>query len=666
MIINPSKCEFARSNLNFLGYNISKDGIAPSKQKVEVLLKIQKPKTIQELRRFIAMCNFYRRFIKDAAKKMVRLFQLLAGAKKNDKRPVNWCEITSKDFEDLKESLANATTLCYPDARQKLSIATDASDFAIGGVLQQDKGDNNFQPIAFFSRKLNKAQCNYSTYDRELLAIYESIRHFRHFIEARPFTIYTDHRPLIYALTKKNKNNETPRQARQLDYISQYTSDIKYVQGDLNVVADTLSRLDIDMVEGPENISLDLICEEQKKDEDLNNLFKNNNTSLKLIKLNFQGLQIIFDNSKEILRPYIPKSLQRRYYNSIHNMNHAGVRAMIKTIGSKGTWVNMRTDVTKWTKLCLPCQKNKINKHVRTPILRIKLPEAKFATIHADIVGPLIVSEGMRYLFTIIDRFSRWTEAIPIPDLSSSTIIRALYDGWICRFGLPEKIVTDQGRSFLSSDFQNFCTRMGIKHSWTTAYHPQSNGMIERFHRTLKTAIKSHFPIPWTKSLSTILYGLRTVINEQADYSIAQMVYGTTIKIPADFMCEKENILDLDPNHYTKQLISYIKQLKPREVKHHNKENVFIFKDMDTATHMFVRNDKVYKPLETNYLGPFKVCCRTQKTITLDVDGEPKIISKDRLKPAYIEVAPDVPLSNQVKQPDYVTRYGRPIFRPNQ
>ena len=343
-------------------------------------------------------------------------------------------------------------------------------------------------------------------------------------------------------------------------------------------------------------------------------------------------------------------------------MNHAGTKAMIKTVSTKGVWKNMRSDITLWCKLCIQCQRNKIHKHIRTPIHKIKMPDAKFAHIHIDIVGPLIISEGKRYLLTIIDRFSRFCEAIPIADLHTSTIIRTLYDGWITKFGCPIKITSDQGRSFIASDFQKFCTRFGIKHSCTTPYHPQSNGMVERFHRTLKTAIKSHYPIPWTKSISTILFGLRTIIQDGADYSIAQMVYGTSIRIPADFVCEKENILDLDPTHYTKELIQYIKQLKPRPIKHHSKSNIFIHKDLNTATHMFIRNDKVYKPLEANYLGPFKVCCRSDKTITLDVDGEEKIISKDRLKPAYMEATDDIPSTNTVRTPDYITRKGRPVF----
>lgn len=166
---------------------------------------------------------------------------MTAGATKRDKRQLIWTQEVERAFDACKKQLEEATLLAHPKEGAPLILQTDASDTAIGAVLQQLQGDMHV-PLSFFSQKLTNAQKNYSTYDRELLAIYKALKYFRHFVEGRQCTVATDHKPLIYVFNQKS-DRASPRQLRQLDYIAQFTTHIIHLPGVKNTVADALSQL---------------------------------------------------------------------------------------------------------------------------------------------------------------------------------------------------------------------------------------------------------------------------------------------------------------------------------------------------------------------------------------------------------------------------------------
>ena len=228
----------------------------------------------------------------------------------------------------LKKQLADFTKLSYisNENTSTLSLPTDASGDSIGAVLQQ-KQNGLEKPISFFSVKLNTAQQKYSTFSRELLAIYLSIRHFHHLLEGRDFTVFTDHKPLTYAL-HVNTEKYTSRDTRQLDYISQFTSDIQYIKGSDNIVADTFSRSTIQSVDSVD-LTFELIVDEKRKDATLDKL---NHTSLQLKEhpVPFETKTILCDAKTGYSRPYIPPSLRKRLFTHFHNLSHPGRRETTK------------------------------------------------------------------------------------------------------------------------------------------------------------------------------------------------------------------------------------------------------------------------------------------------------------------------------------------------
>ncbi|GFW03184.1 hypothetical protein TNCV_158031 [Trichonephila clavipes] len=191
----------------------------------------------------------------------------------------------------------------------------------------------------------------------------------------------------------------------------------------------------------------------------------------------------------------------------------------------KYVWSDIKKQVREWAKACIRCQKCKVSRHTKSKLGDFEQPDERFSVVHIDLIGKLPPSEGMQYCLTCIDRFSCWMEAIPIPEITAEIVGRAFYEKWICRFGVPAKIVTDQGRQFEAELFRSIAAICGAKVAHTTSYHPQCNGKVERLHRTLKGAIKAHNNIRWTESLPTVLLGLRAAIRPDISYTIAQMVY---------------------------------------------------------------------------------------------------------------------------------------------
>lgn len=225
------------------------------------------------------MLNYYRRFLPHSAETQIPLLDCIKGNKKNDKTLIIWSPEKINAFIKCKNELANATLLAHPAANVPLCLMVDASDFAIGGVVNQFK-DNCWQPLAFFSQRLTPTMCNYSTYDRELFAIYASLKHFRNILEAREFSIFTDHKPLVFAFQQKNEK-ASPRQLRQLDFIGQFSTDIRHISGKDNVVADTLSR--IDTISLSSSLNYELIAQQQLADEELK-ILKTKKSGLQLLK----------------------------------------------------------------------------------------------------------------------------------------------------------------------------------------------------------------------------------------------------------------------------------------------------------------------------------------------------------------------------------------------
>ncbi|GFT65667.1 transposon Tf2-8 polyprotein [Trichonephila clavipes] len=538
--------------------------------------------------------------------------------------------IDLKKKKGCKQALADAALLAHPSRSAPLALHLDASDYAIGGALHQVV-DSELQPLAFFSRKLTSSEKSYSAYDRELLSTYSAIRHFRYMLEARDFTVFTDHKPLTYAFRQKS-DKCSPRQIRQLDFISQFSTNIVHIPGSDNIAADVLSR--VSAITFPSQIDYDCIAETQQTDQELHTLIASG-TSLELKKVTFPNsfTEIMCDLSTGTARPYIPKQHRQDVFSAMHNLSHPGIRRSVHLMKQRFVWPSISSDVAKWTRHCLACQNSKIHRHTRSPLSSFQEPSQRFDHVHLDLIGPLPPSNGYTYCLTMIDRFSKWPEAQPLKDITAETVAEAFFSSWVSRFGTPAILTTARGRQFESSLFKALSKLLGVQKCRTTGYHPQANGMIEELHRPLKSAIKCHATERWTEVLPISLLGLRASLTEDILCTSAELVFGTPIRLPGEMFDSSKP--DDDVVNFVSKLKSHMQSLHPKPPKHHGKRPVFIHPGLLEATHVFLRRDMLRRPLQQPYDGPFKVLQRKDKVFFLDINGKRVSVSIDRCKPAF-------------------------------
>lgn len=645
--INLSKSLFGKCELEFLGYNVSPEGIRPTAEKVKAIQEYPKPDTVDQLRRFLGMVNFYRSHLPNAVKYQAELNKYLHGAKKKDKSKIPWDPAGDQAFEQCKVSLSEAVTLTHPIADASLVMMCDASDLGVGAALHQKVG-KTMSPLGFFSKKLTDTQQKYSTYDRELLAIYLAITHFHNVIEGRQLTVLTDHKPLTYAFSKLASSNENPRRTRHLLYISEYTSDIQYVSGPANIVADAFSR--VETIICPTTLNYEEIARAQSADSQVTLLRTNNNNNVELKLMPIPGSDngIWCETSTTYVRPYLPLEFRKNAFDSVHNLSHPSKRTMRKLMSSKYFWPTMNKDINMWSTTCVPCQRAKVYRHTVSDLQSFP-PCDRFEHIHVDIIGPLpTTSSGQRYCVTIIDRFTHWAEAFPVSNIYAETVARVIYEGWIVRFGCPVKLTSDQGRQFESSLFTELMKLMGINKIRTTSFHPQANGKVERWHRSLKAALTARLieNVSWADELPTVLLGLHAVGRTDTGISAAEMIFGQPIRLPGDFVTEGTNTYS-DPYTYVDNLKLILNRLRPQSQAISGNRKVFVHSDLNNCTHVFLRNDTVRKPLTPAYNGPFRVLSRNNKVFNILLANRESSVSIDRCKPAYI-------LEEQVNEPDTI------------
>uniref|UniRef100_A0A5S6QYA9 RNA-directed DNA polymerase n=1 Tax=Trichuris muris TaxID=70415 RepID=A0A5S6QYA9_TRIMR len=592
--INAAKCVLGKEEVDFLGSRISSAGIMPSPDKIQTIRDFPRPTDKKALLKFLGMVNFYRRWIPNAARLEAPIYAIVPKAGQT----FVWSTAAAEAFDTIKTTLVNCTLLTHPNPKSRLALFTDASDIAIGAVLNQLE-NGAWRPLAFFSKKLQPTETRYSAYDKELLAIYLAIKRFRHQLEGRQFTIFSDHKPLSFAFHQKPESC-SPRRLRQLEFIAQFTTDIRHINGSANTVADALSRIDEIHIFDPESIA-----DAQATDDELQQILQNN-TSLQLEKISLPrtGKTIWVDTTAGKQRPYVPLALRRELFDAIHKLSHPGVKATTAMLTARFVWPSIRRDCQTWTKLCIECQRYKVVRHTRSAPGTFFMPDRRFAHVHLDIIQ-LSPSEGYSYCLTMIDRFTRWPEVTPISDISAETVAKAFYASWITRFGCPETVTTDRGRQFESVLFQKLLELFGIKRNRTTAFHPQSNGLIERFHRTLKAALKAHRTSKWTDVLPMVLLGLRTAPKATTGVSAAELTYGTVLRLPSDFFLQSAK--QEDPATYVGRLVRVMRDLRPTPTtRNRSSAPVFVSPNLSSCSHVFLRNDAVRRPLDPTYDGPFR------------------------------------------------------------
>ena len=252
---------------------------------------------------------------------------------------------------------------------------------------------------------------------------------------------------------------------------------------------------------------------------------------------------------------------------------------------------------------------------------------------------------------------------MPLRDITADTVLIAFQDNWVARFGTPRFLSTDQGSQCESKVFSAYLSFIGCWRKRTVAYHPAANGMIERWHRSIKAALVYHNNPNWVKQLSTVLLGLRTAVRNDTGASPAEFFYGTTLRIPGEFFIPDD--FAADPQIFIDDYREHMRELRPVPVTHRHKPRSFFFKDLHTCSHVFLRDVAVKKRLERPYKGPFKILERiSDHDFKIDVNGSPRVVTTELLKPAHF--VPDdleVPLLGGASPCDQPSTATIPTFK---
>lgn len=643
LVLKPEKCVFAKSKLDFLGYSLTPDGITPLKDRVNALLSYPQPQNAADLHRFLGLINYYHRFVPHLAQTLMPLHDLLRETKPRRNgsaaptAKLTWTSDSTNSFESARQALAKAILLSHPKPGAPLAIRTDASSMACGAVLEQ-LVDTSWQPLAFFSRRFRPAETRYSAFDRELLAMYLAVRHFRDIVEGRQFCIFTDHKPLTFAL--QSRTARTPRQTNHLSFIAEFTSDIRHLPGRSNVVADSLSRPSVAAI-STRGGDFSQLAIAQKEDEEFLSVQTSVTGLVWIFRTLPSGHQLLCDTSTGHDRPWVPAKLRRDVFSEIHNLAHPGIRATKREVCRRFVWHRMQRDIAMWTRECIPCQRAKVMHHNRAALQSFEVPPNRFHHVHVDLVGPLPQSNGFRYLLTAIDRFTRWAEVFPIANITADTCARAFFSGWIARFGVPASVTSDRGTQFVSELWRRMLALCGTKIHHSTAYHPQSNGIIERFHRRLKAALRARLTTAdWSNELPIILLGLRTTFSEELGASPAELLYGSSITLPGEFFNPSPPSLHHPTDGFLQTFRTAMQKLRAPPPSWHGRYPAQTLPGLYSATHVFVRCDAVRQPLQPPYNGPYRVITRSDKFFTVDLGHKKDTISVDRLKPAFLPLVP--------------------------
>ena len=566
--LSPKKCHLFQKSVTFLGHVVSGEGISTDPEKVRAVQDWPVPTAVGELRSFLGLCSYYRRYVRNfstIARPLHRLTEKGSDFK--------WTQECSDAFNHLKNALITAPVLKYPSSTERFILDTDASNFGIGAVLSQVQ-DGEERVVAYYSATLSKAERNYCVTRKELLAVVSAVKKFHHYLYGRPFLVRTDHGALRWLLNFKNPEGQL---ARWLEVLGVYDLTIEHRSGVKHANADALSRrpcIDCKSCERKEqheeqepcvlgiqlaktqvqskehkNEAQPIAADVEPKSESSTWVVGRSLMELRKMQLEDSKLAKVIhwkeqlkerptwqdvstestavkgywsqwdrlavrdgvlqrrweeDNGKECTwQLLVPESLTAVILRELHDSKTAGHLGVAKTLGrvkQRYYWYRCTQDVRDWCRKCDLCAaRKKPQKAPRGPMKKYNVG-APLERVALDILGPLPETDSSnRYILIVADYYTKWTEGYAIPNQEAGTVARKVVDEFVARLGVPRQMHSDQGRNFVSAVFTEMCALLGIEKTRTTPLHPQSDGMVERYNRTLESRGGSRLVplVPW-------------------------------------------------------------------------------------------------------------------------------------------------------------------------
>ena len=628
--LKPSKCSLCRRTVNFLGHKISSEGISPSEEKISAVTKWPVPSNLEEVKSFLGFASFYRSYVPgfaDIAEPLHRLTR--------KKVEFQWDTACEEAFHSLKECLVRRPVMAHPDFDLPFILTTDASSRGLGAVLSQ-RQDGLEKPIAYASRSLTAAEKNYSTTERECLACVWATEHFKYYLAGAEFTLQTDHNPLVYLRGIKEPQG---RLARWILKLEQYQYNMIYKSGKDIPHADGLSRnvSSVAMVQLPFEFDLNGWKEAQTQDpviqkvrmymglgkspqrdesREVRDYFRKKDACLVDDGVLFIEGRYKQRTTKQLVAP---KALITRILEKAHDEGgHLGEDRTLEIIRQKFYWASMFRDVKQWCNSCRVCQQRKHPKErARAPLQYPPVAGRPGQMISLDFIGPLPETDsGKRHILVITDMYSKFAEAIPLPDQTAETTAGALWKEYFCRQGLPDVLHSDQGRNFESAVIQQLCKLLNIRKTRTSPYHPSGNGQCERYNKTLIEMISMQLErddqTDWDQWIPMMLFAYHSTVHSSTGYTPFHLHIGRQPRTPFDTLAETM----IDTPHKSAQ--AYLKDLQRQMSEIHGHAQKHLLKAMETRKRAY---DK-----KLNYLSYSKGDLVLLKQIACKPGLKPKLM----------------------------------------